>query len=123
MVLFRRTTARLYRSYGYFMRGWGIGSVLLINSTHFDKEPGDVIIDEAGGDFFPAFGFERMLVAVELIAMTAHIMFTDGVEDKAVVLRAGLVFHYDISVVRLPDEVYELTCKYASFSIYIQSLR
>jgi hypothetical protein len=55
--------------------------------------------------------------------MTAHITFNEGVEDKAVVLRAGLVFYYDISVVRLPDEVYELTCKYASFSIYIQSLR
>ena len=24
-VLFRRTTARLYRPYGYFMRGWGFG--------------------------------------------------------------------------------------------------
>ena len=74
-----------------------------MNSTHFDKEAGDGIIDDAGGDAL--FGFEGALVAVELVAMETCIMIAFGIENEAIIAGARLVVDHNVGIGGFPNEV------------------
>ena len=72
---------------------------------NFYDEAGDWVVDDAGYDRLSTFGFESMLVAVELITMASSVMFFVRGKDKTLISWTSLIIHNDVGILRFPYKI------------------
>ena len=76
---------------------------------HFYDVASDGIVDDACYDRLPAFGFESMLITVELIAMTTYIMVATRLKYQVITTWTCLVVNNYVAIFCLPNEIYVTT--------------
>ena len=73
---------------------------------HFYDVAGDGIVDDAGFDFLLIIiCFESALIAVELITMTAYIMFATRLKYQVISTGTCLVVNNNVAIFSFPDKI------------------
>ena len=87
-----------------------------VELVHFYDVAGDWVVNNAGYDRLSAFGFESTLVAVELIAMTACIVFIFSCKYLVISARTCLVINNNVAIFCFPNEI-NITTNYMTILI------